>query len=106
MRYTTLGPGDAATWPPYSGHPGDPRAPDDVDITDDDSWQSARTGRCPFCGDEGQIDEVDVGQFAVACEGCGSVGPRRNDPAEAVEAWDYRQPVGTHIPTIVRREAP
>ena len=23
------GPGDEATWPPYSGHPNDPRAPDD-----------------------------------------------------------------------------
>lgn len=23
------GPGDEATWPPYSGHPNDPRDPDD-----------------------------------------------------------------------------
>ena len=27
-----VGPGDAATWPAYSGHPNDPRAPDDNDL--------------------------------------------------------------------------
>lgn len=27
--YTPYGPGDEATWPPYSGHPNDPRDPDD-----------------------------------------------------------------------------
>lgn len=33
MNFAGLpGPGDEATWPPYSGHPNDPRAPiDDVD---------------------------------------------------------------------------
>lgn len=30
MTYTP-GPGDAATWPPFSGHPLDPRVPDDDD---------------------------------------------------------------------------
>jgi hypothetical protein len=28
-KYTTLGPGDSATWPAYSGNPLDPRNPDD-----------------------------------------------------------------------------
>ena len=27
MRYTTQGYGDESTWPPYSGHPNDPRVP-------------------------------------------------------------------------------
>ena len=26
------GPGDEITWPPYSGHPGDPRAPEQPDL--------------------------------------------------------------------------
>lgn len=30
VNYASLpGPGDEATWPPYSGYPNDPRAPDD-----------------------------------------------------------------------------
>ena len=33
MHYTTLGPGDSATWGPYLGHPNDPRHP--VGIEDD-----------------------------------------------------------------------
>lgn len=27
QRYTQYGPGDEPTWPAYSGHPNDPRAP-------------------------------------------------------------------------------
>lgn len=34
MHYTTLGPGDPATWPAYAGHPNDPRNPDHLDIQD------------------------------------------------------------------------
>ena len=30
------GPGDAATWPPYYGHPNDPRDPDDGTQEHDD----------------------------------------------------------------------
>jgi hypothetical protein len=30
MHYTTLGPGDEATWPPFAGHPNDPRHSDDT----------------------------------------------------------------------------
>lgn len=33
MPYTP-GYGDEATWGPYTGHPNDPRAPDDLDIED------------------------------------------------------------------------
>jgi Lar family restriction alleviation protein len=102
--FTNLGPGDESTWPPYSGHPGDPRAPDDVDITDDDEWTNAKTDRCPFCGDEGQVEETGLGTFMVVCEGCGAEGPRRTDPQEAVEAWDHRQPANRPIPSIVRRQ--
>lgn len=38
-RFTDLGPGDEATWQPYSGHPNDPRAPEpeeDDEYRDDD----------------------------------------------------------------------
>jgi len=30
-KFANLGPGDAATWPPFAGHPHDPRAPIDDD---------------------------------------------------------------------------
>jgi len=30
-KFTKFGPGDEATWPPFAGHPNDPRAPDDGD---------------------------------------------------------------------------
>ena len=34
-KFANLGPGDAATWPPFAGHPHDPRAPigSDEDFT-------------------------------------------------------------------------
>ena len=32
-RFCEFGPGDAATWPPFSGHPHDPRATIDEDPT-------------------------------------------------------------------------
>lgn len=32
MRYGIIpGPGDEETWPPYSGHPNDPRSPEEFD---------------------------------------------------------------------------
>ena len=36
-KFANLGPGDAATWPPFAGHPHDPRTPDpdDDDATAD-----------------------------------------------------------------------
>ena len=30
-KFSEFGPGDAATWPPFMGHPHDPRAPMDDD---------------------------------------------------------------------------
>ena len=32
-KFANLGPGDAATWPPFAGHPNDPRNDDDEDPT-------------------------------------------------------------------------
>lgn len=32
MRITSYGPGDEATWPPFAGHPNDPRYDDSRDI--------------------------------------------------------------------------
>lgn len=43
MNYQNLpGPGDEATWPPYAGHPNDPRAPDsgEVDIHENPEYVS------------------------------------------------------------------
>ena len=49
---TTPGPGDPETWPAHTGHPNDPRRPDDVE--------------CPMCGGPtdadgctGEDDECD-----------------------------------------------
>ena len=78
------GYGDSATWPPYYGHPNDPRSPDDVD----ESVIEPRP--CPFCGDEGEIDEVDSNVFAVICNGCGTIGPRCDSEQEASDLWDKR----------------
>ena len=100
--FTNLGPGDAATWPPCYGHPGDPRTEEDP--TDESSWTDLRTARCPFCGGEGQVCETNYGTFRVQCESCDAQGPLRTDPGEAVEAWDHRQPLGRHIPALVRRD--
>jgi len=30
------GPGDECTWPPCTGHPGDPRTPDEPDVEYED----------------------------------------------------------------------
>jgi hypothetical protein len=38
-RYTNYGFGDPATWPPFSGNPNDPRAPDDVDEEEYDEME-------------------------------------------------------------------
>ena len=37
-KFSEFGPGDAATWPPFMGHPNDPRAPE---ATDDDTTLDA-----------------------------------------------------------------
>lgn len=43
MSYTR-GPGDEATWPAFSGHPHDPRTPDDD--SDDTTAESIADVRC------------------------------------------------------------
>lgn len=61
---------------------------------------SATTIRpCPFCGDsDPAIDEVEMGVWAVVCNGCGCTGPIENyeaakqPPEKAIELWNKRQP--------------
>lgn len=36
-KFTEFGMGDSATWPPFAGHPNDPRAP----LPDDDTTMDA-----------------------------------------------------------------
>jgi hypothetical protein len=65
--------------------------------------------RCPFCGDEGEVEEVGVATwpiYAVVCQGCGSVGPGRERQEAAVAAWDARPPFAglPAIPPAIRRE--
>lgn len=52
---------------------------------------------CPFCGDgDPAIDQVELGVWAIVCNGCGCTGPIENyDSAQqsserAVELWNQR----------------
>ena len=49
---------------------------------------------CPFCGDEGELDEVGAGShpvFIVVCNGCAAFGPPGETPEAAAANWDMRQ---------------
>ena len=37
-KFTALGPGDSETWPPFTGHPNDPRNDDDGEDPNDDDY--------------------------------------------------------------------
>ena len=44
---------------------------------------------CPFCAEpDVQIDEVDIGCFAVVCPECRCVGPVTGDVDESIDAWN------------------
>lgn len=45
---------------------------------------------CPFCGhDDVELDEVDVGCFAVCCPECEAIGPVSRESIEAAIAlWN------------------
>ena len=44
---------------------------------------------CPFCGHEDvEIDEVDLGRFAVTCPECECIGPIFPSVMEANRAWN------------------
>ena len=63
-KFSEFGPGDAATWPPFAGHPNDPRA-----IIDDD--------------DDPTLDVIsDVRSFLAAAE----VAASKGDLAKARQA--------------------
>lgn len=49
---------------------------------------------CPFCGDaDPQIDEIDMGIWALVCEGCKTIGPHEDGhqtAEQAIERWNRR----------------
>lgn len=52
---------------------------------------------CPFCGDaDPAIDEIDIGVFALVCNGCGCTGPvesyanAKQSPKQAIALWNRR----------------
>lgn len=68
MHRDMPGPGDPATWPPYTGNPNDPRSEgwlDDLDTV------SADDTRCPICGGCGWVGtHVEInGQLYVHSPG-------------------------------------
>jgi hypothetical protein len=58
-RYTTAGYGDETTFPPCTGHPGDPRTPD----------HSCEETECPECGSEFCVERDQFGR--LECAECG-----------------------------------
>lgn len=54
-RYTNFGPGDDCTWPAYTGHPNDPRAPEPTAL------EYEEQERIDAMTDE---DDFDVSDFA------------------------------------------
>lgn len=64
MSYTP-GPGDAETWPPFAGHPHDPRTPEDD--SDDTTAEAINMVRC----------------FLVVAE----LAAKRGEMVKAREAW-------------------
>lgn len=52
-RYTNFGPGDDCTWPAYTGHPNDPRAPEPT------AWEYEEQERIDAMTDEDYDDECE-----------------------------------------------
>jgi Lar family restriction alleviation protein len=55
---------------------------------------TANVKPCPFCGaPDPAIDEIDIGVFALVCEGCGAIGPHPDEscpPERAIAEWNHR----------------
>lgn len=48
---------------------------------------------CPFCGHaDVEIDEVELGRFAVCCPECECIGPVGSDVMTSIRAWNERRP--------------
>ena len=46
---------------------------------------------CPFCNwDNVEIDEIAIGQFAVCCHECKTIGPVANDINDSIKRWNER----------------
>ena len=46
--------------------------------------------RCPFCGEEPEIEEMDFGGFMASCPECGAQMPVYPTIELAAEAWNER----------------
>ena len=65
---------------------------------------------CPFCGhDDVEIDEIDLGRFAVGCPECECIGPIFPQVMDAIRAWngsvDRTPPADNVIPFDFTLEA-
>lgn len=54
---------------------------------------------CPFCGhDDVEIDEIGIGEYAVCCPECETIGPvDRTSPMGAIRLWNARAPATPEI---------
>lgn len=56
---------------------------------------------CPFCASEQVASiEVDLAQWAVVCNSCGSVGPTMESLRESIDAWNGRQVLAQNLGLI------
>ena len=45
---------------------------------------------CPFCYEEGEVEEIGRDWWAVVCLECGCCGPAGETPEIAITLWDKR----------------
>lgn len=59
---------------------------------------------CPFCGhDDVEIDEVDIGCFAVCCPECEVIGPiSRENIEDAIGKWNRLHDQSLKMDRLVR----
>lgn len=51
---------------------------------------------CPFCGySDIEIDEVELGTFAICCPECQAIGPHGAQVMDAITAWNKATPAVT-----------
>ncbi len=63
-KFTEFGMGDSATWPPFAGHPHDPRAPLDESNGDDEETKDVIGGAIQLL--DMAIDYIDEGDIGKA----------------------------------------
>lgn len=45
---------------------------------------------CPFCGSSNRELRESRGYVVVACRNCGAIGPMKESPIAAMDAWNVR----------------